>query len=134
VQCNGTLEDCIPELVYTLDFLSNEITKDRLGFPQNLTYVPESDPVHTAFILSGDMQVPLPPLFICLRDANLFTLCFPGFSKQTSCTQPFWRTAFASCVSRCSALRCSSAERLIRLRRQVGCLGQLAQCRLYGMQ
>lgn len=55
VQCNGTIEDCIPQAVWARTFMNSNETKEKLGVPLHLNFTFVNYDVHKDFVEEGDM-------------------------------------------------------------------------------
>lgn len=54
-QCNGTLEDCIPESVWMPTLMNSPKTKATLGVPEHLNWSFIDNTVWTEFLKEGDL-------------------------------------------------------------------------------
>jgi hypothetical protein len=66
VECNGTIEDCMPQMVWTTDFLKGEEVKAKLGVPEFVEWAPVREDVYKTFHDAGDECV----FFWFLSDAE----------------------------------------------------------------
>ncbi|TCD67317.1 hypothetical protein EIP91_000287 [Steccherinum ochraceum] len=55
VECDGSLDGCVPELVQGAKYLNDEKTKEMLGVPQWMNWTSVNYTVHHAFYMEGDM-------------------------------------------------------------------------------
>lgn len=54
-QCNGTIEDCFPQVLWIADFLNNVNTKKTLGIAEHLDFRTVNEAIHAEFEPAGDL-------------------------------------------------------------------------------
>ncbi|KAJ3552169.1 hypothetical protein NM688_g4293 [Phlebia brevispora] len=94
-RCDGTLEDCMPEVVWVTDFFANASTRAALGVPDHVHFTAVSQDIYLAFLEEGDLRLtdcdgPTPD-YVGREDANC---AWPGIIAFLELLRTPYRHAF----------------------------------------